>query len=304
MSELTEMASGLEFPEGPIALADGSVIVVEIKRGTLTRVASGGRTEVVAKLGGGPNGAAIGPDGAIYVCNNGGFEWHEFSGMLIPGNQPEDYSGGRIERVDLRTGEAKVLYTECAGNPLRGPNDIVFDSDGGFFFTDHGKTRARDHDWGGVYYATPDGSSITEVLHPLDGPNGIGLSPDGSRLYVAETRPGRVWWWEVTAPGKVTVTSPLGPGGNLLAGVPGLQYFDSLAVEADGRVDVATIVNGGITSITPDGEVDHVSMPDPLTTNICFGGTDLTTAYITLSATGKLVSTKWPRPGLRLAYNA
>src|SRR3989454_8782118 len=79
MPEMREITSGLQFPEGPIALADGSVLVVEIKRGTLTRVAPDGKQTIVATTGGGPNGAAIGPDGLVYVCNNGGFEWHDRS---------------------------------------------------------------------------------------------------------------------------------------------------------------------------------------------------------------------------------
>ena len=84
-----------------------------------------------------------------------------------------------------------------------------------------------------------------------------------------------------------------------------MQLLDSLAVDSAGNVCVATIVNGGITVISPDGgKIEHVPMPDPLTTNVCFGGPDLRTAYVTLSATGKLVSLPWPRAGLRLAFNA
>src|SRR2546426_7892594 len=79
MPEMREITSGLQFPEGPVALADGSVLVVEIKRGTLTRVAPDGKQTIVATTGGGPNGAAIGPDGRVYVCNNGGLEWHDRS---------------------------------------------------------------------------------------------------------------------------------------------------------------------------------------------------------------------------------
>ena len=84
MAEIREITSGLQFPEGPIAMPDGSVILVEIKRGTVSRVAANGKVQVVAKTGGGPNGAAIGPDGKLYVCNNGGFEWHEIGGMTCP----------------------------------------------------------------------------------------------------------------------------------------------------------------------------------------------------------------------------
>src|SRR5258708_40343119 len=70
-----ELASGLQFPEGPIALPDGSVIVVEMRRQTLSRVTPGGQVEIIAELGGGPNGAALGPDGRLYVANNGGACW-------------------------------------------------------------------------------------------------------------------------------------------------------------------------------------------------------------------------------------
>ena len=297
------IATGLQFPEGPIALPDGSVLVVEIKRGTLSRVTPDGRIAVVAECGGGPNGAAIGPDGACYVVNNGGFEWHDLGGILMPGNQPANYSGGRVQRVDLATGRVTDLYTACDGRPLRGPNDIVFDTHGGFWFTDHGKTRERDRDRTGVFYARADGSFIKEVIFPLDAPNGIGLSPDGTRLYVAETHTGRVWSWDVVGPGEVAA-NPLGPGGGtLLCGLPGFQLLDSLAVDGAGNVCVATLVNGGITVISPDGEVlAHVPTGDPLTTNICFGGPDLRTACVTCSGTGQLVAFEWPRPGLRLAH--
>ncbi|HEX2384637.1 MAG TPA: SMP-30/gluconolactonase/LRE family protein, partial [Acidimicrobiales bacterium] len=127
MAELREITSGLRFPEGPVAMDDGSVIVVEIARGTLTRVdVDTGDKDVVAETGGGPNGAAVGPDGAMYVCNNGGcFDWHEVMGMTFPGAPPPpSWPGhGSIQRVDLTTGKVDTLYTECDGNPLRAPND-------------------------------------------------------------------------------------------------------------------------------------------------------------------------------------
>jgi gluconolactonase len=300
------VASGLEFPEGPIAMPDGSVVLVEIKRGTLTRVTAEGKIEVIAELGGGPNGAAIGPDGAVYVCNNGGFVWHDVMGFVIPGNQPPDYSGGRIERVDLTTGNVEVLYTQCDGHELRGPNDLVFDDQGGFWFTDHGKIRDRDKDQGGVYYAKADGSSIVEVVHPADFPNGVGLSPDRSRLYYAETYTGRVFQREITGPGELAPTNPLDPT-VLLVGLPGAMFLDSLAIDSAGNVCVGTLgLQPGITVVGPDGQWELASAPgeffDPLVTNICFGGDDLRTAYWTCSSTGRLIAGDWPRPGLRLSY--
>src|SRR5580704_3500304 len=129
--QLTEIARGLRFPEGPIAMPDGSVLLVEIEAATLTRVMPDGSTKIVARTGGGPNGAAIGPDGAVYVCNNGGLRWHRDGGALRPIMQADDYSGGRIERVDLTTGVVSVLYMGTDEVRLRGPNDIVFDGHGG-----------------------------------------------------------------------------------------------------------------------------------------------------------------------------
>ena len=83
---------------------------------------------------------------------------------------------------------------------------------------------------------------------------------------------------------------------------PGLQ-LDSLAVDGDGHVCLATLVNGGISAVDADsGELGIRSDRRILTTNICFGGEDLKTAYLTLLGTGRLVALDWPRPGLKLAY--
>ncbi|MDZ7669264.1 MAG: SMP-30/gluconolactonase/LRE family protein [Gammaproteobacteria bacterium] len=191
----------------------------------------------MAELGGGPNGAAIGPDGWCYVCNNGGFKWIERGDRLFPGEEPESYAGGRIEKVNLDTGAVEVLYTHCAGQPLRGPNDLVFDRDGGFWFTDHGKTRSRERDRTGVFYARADGSEIDEVIFPMDGPNGIGLSPQEDELYVAETTTGRVQGGGAAqAPASCAANSRgrRRTAAGSVAGTPGyLAMFDCLAV--DGR---------------------------------------------------------------------
>lgn len=301
---ITEIANGLRFPEGPIAMPDGSVVLVEIAGGALSRVSPEGQVSVVAELGGGPNGAAIGPDGKCYVCNNGGFEWTERNGLLFPGLQPADYSGGRIERVDLASGEFDVIYRECEGEPLKGPNDLVFDAQGGFYFTDHGKTRLRERDRTGVFYAKADGSMIRELIFPMEAPNGIGLSPAGDELYVAETTTGRLWAYRLSGPGEIDPGAGQRGGGRLLAGGPGFYLYDSLAVDAEGNVCVGTLVNGGITVVSPTQDtVRFVPMPDLLATNICFGGEDLRTAYITLSTTGRLVAVPWETPGLALNFS-
>lgn len=294
----------LQFPEGPVAMPDGSVLVVEIERGTLSRVQSNGSIDVVAHLGGGPNGAAIGPEGFCYVCNNGGFEWTHARGRTYPTVQSNDYSTGRIERVNLDTGEFETLYENCNGVPLKGPNDIVFDKTGGFWFTDHGKTRMRERDRTGVFYAQPDGSAIEEVIFPLEAPNGVGLSPNEDVLYVAETPTARLWAYPLSEPGKLRGERLDRPdGGRVVPGRNTYCMFDSLAVDAEGNVCVATLMNGGITVLSPNGDIPRfVPMPDRLTTNICFGGHELKTAYITLSSTGQLVKMPWEPAGLPLNF--
>lgn len=308
-ADLRTLATGLRFPEGPVALADGSVLVVEIARRTLTRVGPDGTVEVVAECGGGPNGAAIGPDGAVYVCNNGGcFDWQERFGLLFPGSPPPpDWDGGSIQRVDLASGEVTTVATESGGVRLRAPNDLVFDADGGLWFTDHGVRQERASDRTGVHWCRADGSGAREAVFPLDAPNGIGLSPDGRELYVAETHTGRVWAWNVTAPGEVGGDDPMGPGGARLLGDPGGgRLFDSLAVDGEGWVCVATLgAAPGITAFSPDGgRAEYTPLPDPLTTNICFAPDGGNTAYATLSGTGQLVAFDWPRPGGRTAFSA
>jgi len=307
--KVREIASGLQFPEGPIAMRDGSVLLVEIARGTLSRVRADGRIEVVADLGGGPNGAAIGPDGAVYVCNNGGFHWtREADGCHRPIRQADDYSGGRIERVDFATGRFDRLYDTVEGQALRGPNDIVFDAGGGFYFTDLGKVRAQEVDRGGVYYAGPGYASAAPVAAPAMTPNGVALSPDDKTLYYAETEGARVWAFDVTGPGQVRRDPwPSPHGGRLVVAAPGGHYqrFDSMAVDALGNLYVATLLHGGITIVSPDGSIcRHLPLPDRYPTNVCFGGPDLRTLYVTLSGGGKLIAfDDWPVPGHRLHFS-
>jgi gluconolactonase len=302
---ITEITRGLRFPEGPVAMPDGSVVLVEIERKTLSRVTPDGRIHVIANLGGGPNGAAMGPGGKIYVTNNGGFEWIERPGRLFPAVQARDYAGGSIQVVDPQTRKFETLYEACDGRRLRGPNDLVFDGAGGFWFTDLGKTRERDSDRGAVYYAKADGSSIVEAIFPLERPNGIGLSPDEKTLYVVETPTARCWAFRLSGPGQIeSANGPYrGEKGRVVVGLGGYQMFDSLAVDGEGHICVATLITGAVSDIWPDGSrVDQYTLPDMMVTNVCFGGRELRTAYATLSMGGTLVSFEWPRPGLPLHY--
>lgn len=301
------VADGLQFCEGPVAMRDGSVILVEMKAQRLTRVLPDGRKEVIAQLGGGPNGAAIGPDGAMYVVNNGGaWGWAEGPAHL-PGAPPPSYSGGSIQRVDLRTGAFTTLYDTCDGRPLNSPNDLVFDDQGGFWFTCYGQSDGEVRRLGALYYAKADGSKITRWRSELISPNGVGLSPDGREVYMSDCMVGRLYAFALTAPGVMAPQGALSGGavGRVVATLPGYQWLDSMAVEANGNVCVATLFNSAITTFHPrTGAYKQVAFNDPVTTNLCFGGADMRDVWVTCASTGRLYRMRWPRPGLRLAYNA
>ena len=301
--DLHLVADGLAFPEGPVVMADGSVILVEIAGPRITRVAPDGTKTTVAEPGGGPNGLAIGPDGALYVCNNGGrFTWHDVDGMTIPGPPPAEHEGGSIQRIDLASGAVTTLYEHCDGRRLLAPNDLMFAPDGSFWFSDHGWGDHVGTRYGGLYWAKADGSRIVRAA-TLPTPNGVGLSPDGKVVYAADTMTGRLWAFDIVGEGQVAPGPMAAMPGRLVVTMPGFQLFDSLAMEADGRICVATLINGCISAITPEGEVEQYAVPDLLPTNIAFGGEDMHDAWITASGTGKLYKTRWPRPGMRLAFN-
>jgi gluconolactonase len=283
------VAEGLAFPEGPVVMADGSIIVVELAGGRITRCWNG-RSELVCAIGGGPNGAAIGPDGALYLCNSGGLDLVKFQNAHGPTHE------GRIERVDLSTGKFERLYDSCGGIALEAPNDLVFDAEGRIWFTDLGKSHDGIRTASGLFAARADGTVISAIDRHAVSYNGVGLSPDGEHVYVADTHQARLWRYDR----KVEAQKP-----TWIATAPGPVGFDSLAVTAAGNICVATIFEGGISTITPEGAIARLDIPgEPYVTNIAFGGADMRDAYITLSQTGRLVKMRWNEAGLPLNYNA
>src|SRR5262249_53526072 len=135
MTDFDVLADGLYFPEGPIACDDGSVVVGEIVGRRLTKIAPDGTKATLAEIDGGPNGLAVGPDNAIYICDNGGLSARLVDGKMVPGDPHAPRPLGSVKRLDLASGEVTTLFTECDGLPLAGPNDLVFAADGTFWFT-------------------------------------------------------------------------------------------------------------------------------------------------------------------------
>jgi gluconolactonase len=293
----TIIATGLEFPEGPVCDRDGTLYVTEIGGGRVQKITADGTVSLFARPGGGPNGAALGPGGALYVTNNGGFSWH--NGLPI-GPAP-DYQTGRIERID-QNGNGQRLYAACDGVGLSAPNDLVFDAQGNFYFTDpvHRDPKIREplnvptKRKGSVYYAAPDGTHIRRVVTNLQHPNGIGLTPDGQTLLVAETFATSLCAFPIRAPGELGEQRPF-------ATLPPGYYPDGFCLDEEGYVLVCGVMGGGIVVFDPNGiQVEVIPCTDKAVTNVAFGGPSWSTLYVTESGLGRVVAKEWPRRGLAL----
>jgi len=295
---MTVLAEGLEFPEGPLPMSDGSLLFVEIKRKTVSRLGPDGKVSVVVQLEGGPNGLEIGPDGAVYIANDGGrFSFVVRDGVTFPGAPPQGFTGGgSIQRLDLKTGAVTTVFDSFQGKPLIAPDDLVFDRDGGMWITEFGLAPGA----GALYYAARGAKSLTLARGGLSGPNGIGFSPDGKLLHVSMGR--QLFAFDVIGPGQLAAnTYPDGVQAPLYNG----GVADSLKVLADGRVCVCTLFQpGGIGVTDRTGKTEFFGFPDRLTCNLAFGGKDMRDCWLTLSGTGRIAKVRWPAPGLKQPFNA
>lgn len=291
-------ASGLAFPEGPVLMPDGSVILSELLGNRVVRVWEDGTKTVIAEPVGMPNGLAFGPDGHLYCANMGGLLNPEAVSWLQGADVSRlKYRGGSIQRIDIATGEVVDIVAEADGLGLRAPDDLIFDSSGGFYFTDIGVNDAqrRVNDETGIYYVPADLSHARRVVKSMTPTNGLGISADGTKLYWTEYLTGRLFVRTINGPGKLV--EPEVPFGDCIFTHPlPITWFDSLTVMASGDVAVA-VHNGtpqgrsGVITFDAEGrELSFEAFDDVFTTHVIYSVSGEPTAYVTLSATGRLVS--------------
>lgn len=289
------LATGFSYPEGPRFDADGVLHVVELASGVVSRVVDGRRV-VLSEPGGSPNGAGFADNGLLYVCNNGG-NWG-----------PNESTGGRpglggalaaIQTVD-RDGVWATVLTEIDGTPLNSPNDLVLDPRGGLWFTDPA-WAARDSRGSAPASASPPGSVCfldesgrgarchTGAVFP----NGITLTPNLDELLVSETGTGRILAFPVLGPGSLgepRVWAELGAE----------SFPDGIALDSAGRLLVAGTGSGAVFVVGPAGQIDRISLADTDVTNLCFGGDDGRTVFVTQASLGRVVTLEWDVPGQHL----
>lgn len=288
---ITLIADDLEFPEGLFTYADGALGCVEIDGGTLLRIEEGRKT-VISRTGPGPNGAMRAPNGKIVVADNGGLTFERRNGIYrITGIPNEDVTGSIME-VDPTSGAASVLFDHCGGVPLNGPNDLVYDGDEGFWFTDTGKIRAYKRDVGALFWARLDGSRIERVLSPLDSPNGLVIDGSGRWLYIALSASRRILRARIDGPAALSQVEALPP-------ISGKFLLDNIVIDVGGDIISGCVLMGGLMVIAPTGAAKaFLPLPDYAVTAVAFGGPDRRTLYAALSTTGRIVSLPWPRPGI------
>lgn len=306
MSDIVTLADGLRLPEGPVVMPDGSLTLSEVGGGVIINVGLDGSRRLVAEVPGMPNGLAYGPDGALYCANMGGLR---DPAILGPGYAADYqrllYRGGSIQRIDVQSGTVADIVTECDGQPLLAPNDLVFDDHGGFYFTDFGMTdpRQRYLDKTGIYYARYDGGTASCVVPEMYATNGIGLSADGQALYWTEYYSGRVYARKIVSPGRLAEFRAPFEDCVYIHPAP-VTHFDSLTVTASGSLCIAihnSLPDGrsGILTLSESGaEVDFVPFDDATTTHVALSQSGEARAYVTLSQTGRLCTLPWREHGL------
>ncbi|HEV8324837.1 MAG TPA: SMP-30/gluconolactonase/LRE family protein [Myxococcota bacterium] len=270
---VTLVAGGFMFVEGPQWVASrGTLLFSDIPGDTIYELTPG--TGAVAPFrtpSGNSNGLGLTPDGRLLAAEHG---------------------NRRVSVSDLG-GPPAALADAYMGAALNSPNDVVARSDGTVYFTDppYGITDAqRELSFMGVFRVPAPGAPVPDPVAEWMGdllarPNGIGLSPDESVLYVSDTDAGVVRAFDVAAGGALGVERVLS------ADVPGA---DGLAVDAAGNLFVAT--SAGIRALSPDGATWGTLAVPEQPANCAFGDADARTLYIT--ARTSLYQVRLAGPGL------
>lgn len=257
-----QIAEDLAFPEGPV-WADASLTFTEIAAGRVCRWTAARGVERVAEPGGGPNGAAPGPQGSLYIAQNGGL-----------GREAQARLPGAIQKLG-RDGRLETVASTVAGLRLDAPNDLAFGPDGLLYFTDpRGEPDPDRNRANGRLFALDVASREGRLLFEVGPsyPNGVGFDATGTLHWVESfTR---------------KVMRLAGRRAEVLLELPERHHPDGFCFDADGRMYIASTYAHCVSVIDRGRLVERLVCHEKgMVTNCCFGGTDL---YVTESRFGTL----------------
>jgi gluconolactonase len=266
-------AEDVQKPEGPVALPDGTWLIVEgsAERGCVTRLSHDGKSRSPIRKTGRPNGLAVDAGGAIWVAES-----------KVPS----------LLRLTM-SGECAVVATECDGNPFLFPNDLCFGPDGALYLTDSGvhidsfapngsiRPDYMDVKYDGrVYRVEPQTGSVSLIDRGIRFTNGIAFGPD-DRLYVNETLTGNIYRYE-WRDGKIVPPREL--YGNVIRpdAPPGWKGPDGMAFDERGFLYVTVFAQGDVTVLGLDGKVvKRIETQGMLPTNLAFALPGSRSIYVT-----------------------
>ena len=249
-----KLAGGFKFTEGPAADAAGNVFFTDQPNDRILTWSVDGKLSTFLKPCGRSNGLYFDKEGTLLACAD---------------------EKNQLWAIDP-AGRATVLVRHYQGKLLNGPNDLWIRPDGGVYFTDPFYKRPywtrgpTQQDGQCVYYLAPDRKTLTRVADDLVQPNGIVGTPDGTTLYVADIRAGRTYAYRIGQDGTLSHKRLLCTMGS-----------DGMTIDAEGNV---YLTGRGVTVFDRTGKrIDHIDVPERWTANVCFGGKDRRTLFITAS---------------------
>ena len=279
-------ATSIAFTEGPAADAEGNVYFSEIRGNRILKYSPDGAWSEFRNPSRRANGLAFDAQGRLIACEGA------------------DVGGARqVTRTDLSTGKVEVLADRYEGKRLNSPNDLTVDRSGRIYFTDprYGSQEGRELETEDVYLIDTDGSLRRVATQPdITKPNGIGLSPDGKTLYVADTQPG--------PPRRARVVKfDVEEDGTLANGREHYSFgegrgIDGMAIDVEGNIYGAAGNNAnppenqaGVYVISPGGALlGRIAIPEDAVTNCTFGGDGRSTLYVTAGKTLFQIRTRKP----------
>lgn len=269
-ARLEKLPGSYGFTEGPSADASGIVYFTDQPNDAIHRVRADGKVELFMKPAGRSNGMSFAPDGSLISCADGKNE---------------------LWAIDVRGGTRRVIASRFGGKALNGPNDVYVMDDGGLYLTDPFYKRdwwahsASPQDVQAVYYLPPGGKALLRVAGDLRQPNGITGTPDGKTLYVADIGAGKTWRYRIMGDRSL--------GGKELFCAQG---SDGMTIDSEGNL---YLTGKGVTVYDPSGRrLGAIEVPEPWTSNVCFGGPGRDWLYVTASASAYRIrmKTKAARP--------